>query len=69
MALDESGLVQALPERTNKVRGAGRHRSAEKTDHRLLRTRRERPRHRRAADERDELAAPHVGHWSSSAQE
>jgi hypothetical protein len=40
MALDESGLVQALPERTDKVRGAGRHRSAEKTDHRLLRARR-----------------------------
>src|SRR5262252_9714473 len=28
----------------------------------LMRARRERPRHRRAAEERDELAASHVGH-------
>src|SRR5438128_4511040 len=33
LALDESGLVQALPERTDKVRRPGRHRRAEKTDH------------------------------------
>jgi hypothetical protein len=32
----------------------------------LLRTRRERPSNPRAAEQRDELAAPHVGHGSSS---
>src|SRR5262249_37129027 len=32
----------------------------------LLRARRERPFHRRAADERDEVASPHAGHRGSS---
>jgi len=34
--------------------------------HRLLRPRRERPRRRRAAEERDELAAPHHSITSSA---
>jgi hypothetical protein len=35
---------------------------------RLLRARRERPRSRRAAEQRDELAAPHVHHGASSSR-
>src|SRR5207247_1839078 len=61
LALDEAGFVQALTEgRDMSDQRTGRH-AAEKTDHRhrLLRARRERPRRRRAADERDELAAFH----------
>src|SRR5262249_5955577 len=61
LALDESGLVQALPECTDKLSRAGRPRAAEEPDHRhrrLLRARRDRPR-RRAADERDELPPSH----------
>jgi hypothetical protein len=68
LALDESSLVQALPKRTNKVRGACRHCRAEKTDDRhspLLRPRRERPSRRRAAEQRYELAASHV--WMAPA--
>ena len=45
LALDESGLVQALSERTDKRLGAGRRRGAEETDHRhrrLLRPHRKR---------------------------
>ena len=60
LPLDKSGLVQALSECANQVLGAGRRRGAEKADHRhrlLLRAHRERPRGRRAAEQRDELAA------------
>jgi len=59
LALDESGLVQTMSERTDKGLGAGRRRGAEETDHRhrgLLRAHSERPRRRGAADKRDELA-------------
>ena len=63
-ALDVTGFAQALAERGNVSRVQ---RSAdallEKPDHRhrrLLRARRERPRDRRAAEERDELASPHA---------
>src|SRR6516162_747474 len=62
LPLDKSGLVQALPECANQVLGAGRRRGAEKADHwhhRLLRPRRERPRGRRAAEQRDERAPSH----------
>jgi hypothetical protein len=46
LALDEPGLAQAIPERSNKVCGAGRRRAPKEPDHRhrrLLRARRERP--------------------------
>jgi hypothetical protein len=62
LALDESGLVQALSERTDKRLGAGRRRGAKETDHRhrrLLRLRNERPRGR-AAEKRDEIAPLHL---------
>jgi len=48
-ALDESGVVEALPERIDKIFEPGRRRGPEKSDHRrrrLLRPRRERPRGR-----------------------
>src|SRR5262249_22991731 len=60
LALDVAGFTNALPECGQIARTIGR-RAAEEPDHRhrrLLRARRERPRHRRAADERNELAAP-----------
>jgi hypothetical protein len=61
LPLDESGLVQALPERTDKVHGAGRRRGAEESNHRrrrLLCPRRERP-SRRSAEQRYEFAPLH----------
>jgi hypothetical protein len=62
LALDESGLLQPLSQRGDRLRKADFRRAPEKTDHRhrrLLRARRERPRYRRAAEERDEIAAFH----------
>ena len=62
LALDEACFLQALAERGHEVRRVGERRAAEKSDHRhrrLLRARRERPRGRRAAEKRDELAPPH----------
>src|SRR5439155_991216 len=62
LALDEASFFQALAERGDEVRGFGERRAAEKPDHRhhrLLRTRRERPRYGGAAEQRDELAAFH----------
>jgi hypothetical protein len=52
-SFDESGIAQALAERSDKVCGAGGRRAPEKTNHRhcrLLRARRERPRDGRAAE-------------------
>src|SRR5262249_25468798 len=53
LALDESGLLQPLSKRGDKLRRAGSRCAAEKADYRhrrLLRARRERPRDRRAAE-------------------
>jgi hypothetical protein len=58
--LEESGIIQALPDHRNERRVDGGRTGAENADHRhrwLLRVRRERPRSR-AAEQRDELAAP-----------
>jgi hypothetical protein len=62
LSFNESGLVQALSERSDKVRGAGGRRASEKTNDRhcrLLRARRERPRGRCCAYERNERAPVH----------
>jgi hypothetical protein len=48
LALDEACFPQPLAKRGHQVRGIGKRRTAEEPDHRhrrLLRTRRERPRH------------------------
>src|SRR5262249_33153662 len=61
-SLGKCGFAQAAAERCNHARRlAGRAATEESNDrHRsLLRAYRERPRSRRAADERDELAPPH----------
>jgi hypothetical protein len=62
LALDVAGFTNALPECGQKTCTIGRRpRAAEEPDHRyrcLLSPRRDRPRSRRAADERDELATP-----------
>src|SRR5262249_4529796 len=60
-ALDEPRVIQALPQRIDKICEAGSWRAPEEPDHRhcrLLRPRRQRPR-RRAAEQRDEFAALH----------
>ena len=63
LAVDVAGFVEAFAERGHKARvGIGRPVS-DKPDHRqrrLLRARRERPRSRRAAKKRDEIAPLHV---------
>ncbi len=63
LALDVTGFTNALPECGQKDCTIGRRpRAAEEPDHRhrrLLRARRKRPRGRRAADERDEVAPLH----------
>src|SRR5262245_23575294 len=59
LAFDVPAFADALPECGHKTCSVGGRRAAEEPDHRhrrLLRARRERPRGRRAADERDELA-------------
>jgi hypothetical protein len=61
-AFDIAGFAQALVERAHTARPPVRRRAAKKPDHRhrsLLRARSERPRGRRAAEKRDELAAFH----------
>jgi hypothetical protein len=73
--LDRDGLIfdladlrQSLPEPSNIGCGFARRATAKKSDHRhrrLLRPRRERPSHRRAAEQRDEIAPPRVGHGAS----
>src|SRR5262249_52919438 len=60
-AFDESSVIQALPKGIDSICEAGSRGASEKSDywHRgLLRTRRERPADRRAAEQRDELAPP-----------
>ena len=59
LALDIAGFLQALAECAQTVRDRVRRFAVEEPDHRhrrLLRARRERPRGRRAAEQRDELA-------------
>ena len=65
LALDEACFLQALAECSHAVRLAGERSTAEKPHHRhrrLLRARRERPRRRRAAEQRDELAPLSFNH-------
>src|SRR5262249_20775161 len=62
LALEESGIFQALQDHRDERRVDGGRTGAENADHRhrrLLRARRERPRGR-AAEQRDELAAFHL---------
>ena len=62
LALDKAGLLQALAECAQAIRERVGRCGVEEPDHRhrrLLRARRERPRRRRAAEQRDELAAFH----------
>src|SRR5262249_30562280 len=64
LALNPPELAQPLPERVEQGRPIGRERHPKETyprhlSRRLLRARRERPRCRRAAEKRDELAPPH----------
>jgi hypothetical protein len=63
----EPSRCQTLTEARDHGRGHRKRRAAQKSNHRhrrLLRACRERPRGR-AAEKRDELAAPHVGHGAS----
>jgi hypothetical protein len=60
LALDIANFAQAAAERSYELRESGRRRIGEVANHRhrrLLRARRERPRRRRGAGQRDELAA------------
>ena len=62
-AIDEPGFAEALTECRGHMDARIRGAVMEKSDHghrRLLRARRERPRGRRAAEQRDELAARSV---------
>jgi hypothetical protein len=61
LTLDIASLSESLPERDEQWSALGQRRATEKSDHRhrLLRARRERPRGRRAAEQRDEFAAVH----------
>src|SRR5262245_28677311 len=68
LALDESGLLKAVPECTDKLSRAGRRRAAEEPNHRhcrLLRPHRHGP-CRRAAEQPDDLAPPHHSITSSA---
>src|SRR5262249_40633923 len=60
-ALDVAGFAEPSTERSHPVRGGASRRGIDEANHRhrLLRARRERPRRRRAAEQRDELAALH----------
>src|SRR5215510_9618887 len=67
LALDEGGFTKALAECGQIPCTIDRRRAAEEPDHRhrrLLRPRRERPRHCRATEQRDELASFHVSYDS-----
>ena len=62
MAVDETGFLQAVAERRYPVDGIDSRRRVEKADYRhrrLLRTRRERPKERRATEKCDEFPPPH----------
>src|ERR1700746_3181036 len=63
LALDVAGFTKALPKCGQIACTISKRRAAEDPDHRwrsLLRARRERPRGRRAAEQRDEIAPPQV---------
>src|SRR5215475_7089839 len=65
LAFDIAGVFKALAKRAQTVRHPVRRSGLEIPDHRhrrLLRPRRERPRRRRAAEQRDELAPCRVDH-------
>jgi hypothetical protein len=65
LSIDIPHLAQALAEGEQTARPGVRRCAAEEPDHRhrrLLRARRERPRGCRAAEQRNELTPPHVGH-------
>src|SRR6516164_11103033 len=69
LALDIAGVLEALAECAHTVRKRVRRCTAEEPDHRhgrLLCTRRERPRCRRAAEQRDEVTAFHHSITSSA---
>src|SRR5215813_326186 len=69
LALDVAGFTKALAECGQISCTIDRRRAAEEPDHRhrrLLRARRERPRSRRAAEQRDNLAPPHQSITSSA---
>src|SRR5215475_12841929 len=62
LALDVAGFANALPEWGQIACTISKRRAAEESNHRhrgLLRARRERPRDRRAPEQRDELAPFH----------
>src|SRR5262245_64674071 len=62
IALDIAGVLEALAKSAQTVLDSLRRSVIKEADHRhraLLRARRERPRGRRAAEQRDELAPPH----------
>src|SRR6516164_2599668 len=68
LALEEAAIGQTLAKPGQKMRGVSRRPATEIPNHRhrlLLRPRRERPRSR-AAEQRDEIAAPHAEHRASS---
>src|SRR5262249_9713805 len=70
LTLDLAGFLQTLAECGHGRRISVRRCAVEETDHwhrRLLRARRERPRGSRAAEQRDERAAPHSITSSASA--
>jgi hypothetical protein len=61
-ALDKTSFLETFAECGYEVGPIGKRSAVEKSNHRhrrLLRPRRERPRRRRAAEQRDELAPPH----------
>src|SRR5262249_10063491 len=65
LAFEVTGLSKALLDRGHKVAPLGGGGGVKEPDHRhrrRLRARRDRPRGRRAAEQRDELAAPHIEH-------
>src|SRR5262249_37276047 len=69
LALDKACFLQALAEGSHEVRGVSERSVPQETNNRhfrLLRARRERPRDRPAAEQRDELAAPHYSITSSA---
>ena len=71
LALDEACFLQALAERDHEVRGVSERGVPEETNNRhrrLLRARRERPRSRRAAEQRDELAPLSFDHLVGAAR-
>jgi hypothetical protein len=62
LAFDKTAFAEPFAERGHKARGGIRRPAVDKSDQRqcpLLRTRRERPRHSRAAQQRNKFPPPH----------